>query len=142
MLENFLTEDEPKQTAKGEYPLSKLAANEWKSFAMYTVESRAIPNMIDGLKFLGIQAKALNFDETIEEALEAFEPTIFLTSDHYNYLSRINWQAIKEYRKTHKLYVGLTVDCSEFASTDSLLFCSLFSLQSLVVIFSLTDSVC
>lgn len=50
MLENFLTEDEPKQTAKGEYPLSKLAANEWKSFAMYTVESRAIPNMIDGLK--------------------------------------------------------------------------------------------
>jgi DNA gyrase/topoisomerase IV subunit A len=33
-----------------EYPLSEVAANEWKSFAMYTVESRAIPNMIDGLK--------------------------------------------------------------------------------------------
>mgnify|MGYP003323122962 CR=1 FL=1 len=33
-----------------EYPISKVAANEWKSFAMYTVESRAIPNMIDGLK--------------------------------------------------------------------------------------------
>ena len=32
------------------YPISKVAANEWKSFAMYTVESRAIPNMIDGLK--------------------------------------------------------------------------------------------
>jgi DNA topoisomerase-2 len=32
------------------YPISSVAANEWKSFAMYTVESRAIPNMIDGLK--------------------------------------------------------------------------------------------
>lgn len=33
-----------------DYPISKVAANEWLSFAMYTVESRAIPNMIDGLK--------------------------------------------------------------------------------------------
>ena len=33
-----------------EYPISQVAENEWKSFAMYTVESRAIPNMIDGLK--------------------------------------------------------------------------------------------
>ena len=33
-----------------EYPVSAIAGNEWKAFAMYTVESRAIPNMIDGLK--------------------------------------------------------------------------------------------
>ena len=33
-----------------EYPISSVAKNEWLSFAMYTVESRAIPNMIDGLK--------------------------------------------------------------------------------------------
>lgn len=33
-----------------EYPISHVAKNEWLSFAMYTVESRAIPNMIDGLK--------------------------------------------------------------------------------------------
>jgi DNA gyrase/topoisomerase IV subunit A len=32
------------------YKLSQIAANEWKSFAMYTIEARAIPNMIDGLK--------------------------------------------------------------------------------------------
>jgi DNA gyrase/topoisomerase IV subunit A len=32
------------------YPLSKLAKNEWKEFALYTVESRAIPSMIDSLK--------------------------------------------------------------------------------------------
>jgi len=33
-----------------DYPISKVAQNEWLDFAMYTVESRAIPNMIDGLK--------------------------------------------------------------------------------------------
>lgn len=33
-----------------DYPVSSIANNEWKAFAMYTVESRAIPNMIDGLK--------------------------------------------------------------------------------------------
>ncbi len=33
-----------------DYPISKVARNEWLDFAMYTVESRAIPNMIDGLK--------------------------------------------------------------------------------------------
>ena len=33
-----------------DYPISHVAKNEWLSFAMYTVESRAIPNMIDGLK--------------------------------------------------------------------------------------------
>jgi len=37
-------------TDTNEYPISKVASNEWLSFAMYTVESRAIPNMIDGLK--------------------------------------------------------------------------------------------
>lgn len=33
-----------------EYPISKVAANEWLDFALYTVEARAIPNMIDGMK--------------------------------------------------------------------------------------------
>lgn len=37
-------------TDANEYPISSVARNEWLSFAMYTVESRAIPNMIDGLK--------------------------------------------------------------------------------------------
>ena len=51
-LTNFTT-DEPasaKQTLSDLYNLSDVASNEWKSFAMYTVEARAIPNLIDGLK--------------------------------------------------------------------------------------------
>ena len=33
-----------------DYPISAVAKNEWLSFAKYTVEARAIPNMIDGMK--------------------------------------------------------------------------------------------
>ncbi len=39
-----------KEDGTRDYPISAVAKNEWLSFAMYTVESRAIPNMIDGLK--------------------------------------------------------------------------------------------
>lgn len=45
-LAEFMTDE----SNKHEYPISRVAKNEWLSFAMYTVESRAIPNMIDGLK--------------------------------------------------------------------------------------------
>jgi DNA gyrase/topoisomerase IV subunit A len=45
-----LTAFTSENTLGTEYPISSVARNEWKSFAMYTVESRAIPNMIDGLK--------------------------------------------------------------------------------------------
>lgn len=33
-----------------DYTLSDIANNEWREFAMYTIEGRAIPSMIDGLK--------------------------------------------------------------------------------------------
>ena len=48
-LDQFISQEASKPSL-GDYPISKVASNEWKSFAMYTVESRAIPNMIDGLK--------------------------------------------------------------------------------------------
>lgn len=53
--DTFEQETEKKESlvqngTRSEYPISAIAANEWKSFALYTVESRAIPNMIDGLK--------------------------------------------------------------------------------------------
>ncbi len=43
-LTDFIQQD------KGDYTLSQLAEKEWKNFALYTVEARAIPNMIDGMK--------------------------------------------------------------------------------------------
>lgn len=55
-LTNFFDDDKVESNGKEnnqmirEYPISAVAKNEWKSFALYTVEARAIPNMIDGLK--------------------------------------------------------------------------------------------
>ena len=49
--DNITTENQKESSSVSrEYKISEVASNEWKSFAMYTVESRAIPNMIDGLK--------------------------------------------------------------------------------------------
>lgn len=46
-ITDFLTDEKENIT---DYNITEMAANEWKSFALYTTESRAIPNMIDGLK--------------------------------------------------------------------------------------------
>lgn len=54
VLTDFFVDDRLDQKPTKEdsvtYPVSKLAQNEWKDFALYTVEARAIPNMVDGLK--------------------------------------------------------------------------------------------
>lgn len=52
MVDGIMDENKEKDgtVSTKDYPISMVARNEWKSFAMYTVESRAIPNMIDGLK--------------------------------------------------------------------------------------------
>jgi len=55
-LTNFMGDEISAPVAKNAtktptgYNLSNLAANEWKTFALYTVEARAIPNMVDGMK--------------------------------------------------------------------------------------------
>lgn len=49
-LTEFLSEESTVVTSNEHYSIENIAKNEWLDFAMYTVESRAIPNMIDGLK--------------------------------------------------------------------------------------------
>ena len=55
-LTNFFDDDIVESNGKEtnpmiqEYPISKVANKEWKNFALYTIENRAIPNMIDGMK--------------------------------------------------------------------------------------------
>lgn len=49
-LTMFTNEPEVTSYPEDNYPISSVAKNEWLSFAKYTVEARAIPNMIDGMK--------------------------------------------------------------------------------------------
>lgn len=49
-LMDFAVEPTITSYPEDNYPISAVAKNEWLSFAKYTVEARAIPNMIDGMK--------------------------------------------------------------------------------------------
>ncbi|MBW8001521.1 MAG: glycosyltransferase [Planctomycetes bacterium] len=65
-------------------------------------------NLVQGLEFIGVQVQVLGWNERIEEYLEQFKPTVFITSDSDSYLSRINWDVIKRYRDSNTLKIGLT----------------------------------
>jgi hypothetical protein len=65
-------------------------------------------NIIENLNHMGVQTKALNFDDEVEVLLQSFNPNILLSSDHSSYLERINWSVVNEYKKERNLKVGLT----------------------------------
>jgi hypothetical protein len=74
-------------------------------------------NMIDSIKYLGIPCDALEWGDSFNEKLNAFQPTIFLTSDHESYLNRIDWNAVQHYRATQPLRVGLTASIEAYGNT-------------------------
>ena len=74
-------------------------------------------NFAQSFQFLGIAAQELGwFDET-RDVLERFQPTMLLTTDHDGYLSRIDWKAVQDYRKTKPLRVGLNASLQEYGNT-------------------------
>jgi hypothetical protein len=74
-------------------------------------------NMAESFKFIGIKTELLFVGEDINEKLNQFQPTIFLSSDHKTYTSKIDWNVINEYRKSHALQVGLTASIEEYGNT-------------------------
>ncbi|MCK4782642.1 MAG: glycosyltransferase [Desulfobacteraceae bacterium] len=74
-------------------------------------------NMAQGLEFIGIPVRMLGWNETIDKLLYEFRPTVFLTSDHEGYLSRINWDSVKKYRESNTLRIGLTASIEEYGNT-------------------------
>ena len=74
-------------------------------------------NMAESFKFIGIETVLLHVGEDIKDKLNEFKPTIFLSSDHKSYTSKIDWEAIGEYKKSHNLQVGLTASIEEYGNT-------------------------
>lgn len=74
-------------------------------------------NMAESFKFIGIKTELLFVGEDIKEKLYQFQPTIFLSSDHKFYTSKIDWKIINEYKKSHNLEVGLTASIEEYGNT-------------------------
>jgi hypothetical protein len=74
-------------------------------------------NVVDGLRFLGINALELGWTDATAEILERFRPTILLTTDHPGYLMQIDWAAVDTYRKARTLKVGLNASLEEYGNT-------------------------
>lgn len=77
-------------------------------------------NLIESLNFIGVPSKALGWDEVIEEALESFGPTVLLSSDNHEYLNRIDWKSVNQYKQRNTLRVGLSAALEEYESTPLL----------------------
>lgn len=75
-------------------------------------------NLVQSFNFLGIKTKALNWDEKIEDYLENFKPTVFLTSDDVPYLNRINWHSVLDYKKKNDLKLGLTASLDSWGNVS------------------------
>jgi hypothetical protein len=77
-------------------------------------------NLMESLNYIGVPARALGWSENTEYACNQFKPTVILTSDHPEYLQRIDWSAIEKYKSSHVLRVGLTAALEDYDSTPLL----------------------
>ena len=74
-------------------------------------------NLAESMDFIGVPTHILGWNDNTEEALNKFNPTVLLSSDHASYLERIDWDEIKKYRETNRLKIGLTASLAEYDNT-------------------------
>lgn len=74
-------------------------------------------NIVSTLKFLGVEVRELAWGDRTEDVLNAFQPTVLMTSDASSYLSQISWEAISQFRKKSNLHVGLTASLQEYGNS-------------------------
>lgn len=75
-------------------------------------------NMLDCLRYMGVDAEALDWDAPICTSLEKHRPNILLTIWHEDYLRRIDWKAVREYRTGSRLLVGINAPEEELYGAD------------------------
>jgi len=74
-------------------------------------------NLAESLAFIGVASQILDWNANTAQALEAFRPTVLLSSDHHSYLDRIDWGAVAAYQQTRPLRVGLTASIDAYENT-------------------------
>lgn len=74
-------------------------------------------NMAEAFSFIGVKASILHWGASTKEYMQKEHPHIFLSSDDKSYLADIDWKFLAEYRKDHKLIVGLTASLEEYGNT-------------------------
>lgn len=71
-------------------------------------------NLAESLEFTGVPTRILDWTGDTRQALEEFQPTVLLSSDHEAYLGRIDWAAVTAYKKSGRLKAGLTASLEEY----------------------------
>lgn len=74
-------------------------------------------NLAESLDFLGVPTHILGWHDKTDGALDKFNPTVLLSSDHASYLERIDWEAIRKYREKNHFKIGLTASLAEYDNT-------------------------
>jgi len=74
-------------------------------------------SLAEAFAYLGIPVLTLSWQDSTDDALRSFSPTILLTSDSDAYLTKIDWDSIAAYRKRHPLFLGLTASLAEYGNT-------------------------
>jgi hypothetical protein len=74
-------------------------------------------NIAESFRFIGIPTQSIAWNAETADTLNKFKPTVLLTSDHHEYLNRLDWTAIENYRKKHPFQVGLTASIAEYDNT-------------------------
>jgi hypothetical protein len=64
-------------------------------------------NLADGLSYIGVPVRGLEWHESTSEALESFSPTVLLSSWHQTSLGALDWEVIDKYRTDTSLALGL-----------------------------------
>lgn len=74
-------------------------------------------NLVDTLVYLGIPCQRLEWNDKISGHLTTFAPTVLMTSDSTDYLQRLDWKAIKNYKASHGIRIGLTASIEAYGNS-------------------------
>lgn len=74
-------------------------------------------NLAESLKFIGVPTCIFDWHGDTKKVLADFQPTVLLTSDHANYLNRIDWVEVAAYQRAQCLLVGLTASIEAYENT-------------------------
>ena len=77
-------------------------------------------NLIESFNYLGVACESVKSGDEFRGQLTSFLPSVFLSSDHEQYINSVDWDAIADYQKKHELYVGLTASIAEYGNTPLL----------------------
>jgi hypothetical protein len=74
-------------------------------------------NLAASLQFIGVPVRCLAWEESLKDQLLEFRPTVLLSSDSADYLARLDWDAVRQYRALRVLKLGLTASLEEYGNT-------------------------